>query len=309
MNTKSMWMAVAAVLAATTIGLSEADARRMGGGASIGKQAPIQRQATPPQSPAASPGQQAAPQSPAAARAGQPGAAPAAAAGSRWMAPLAGIAAGLGLAALATWLGFGEGLAMIMLIMLLGFAALVVVRMVMARRSGPQPATAGARSDFRAHGHPAAAPRYQPASAPSAVRAAEPVAAQPGGLTIPAGFDVPGFLHHAKVYFVRMQAAFDAANTDDLREFTSPEMFAELKLQIDQRGGVPSRTDVVTLDAELLGVQQGPQEYMASVRFSGLLRETGETEANPFEEVWNFTKAPDGKSGWVLGGIQQLPGR
>lgn len=308
---KSLWLALIAVFAALTIGLSDADARRMGGGGSFGKQAPIQRQATPPQqqSPSAAT-QQNAPQSAAAAR---PGAAPAAA-GNRWMGPLAGIAAGLGLAALASWLGFGEGLATIMLIMLLAVATLVVVRMVMARRAGaqPQPAFAGGRSDFRGHVPEAATPRYQQPAAASGVRSAEPVggavlaadAAQ--GPTVPAGFDTAAFLHHAKVYFVRMQAAFDAGNTNDLREFTSPEMFAELKLQIDQRGGEPSTTDVVTLDAELLGVQQDAGDYLASVRFSGLLREAPAPAAEPFEEVWNFARPIDGSSGWVLAGIQQL---
>jgi predicted lipid-binding transport protein (Tim44 family) len=319
MTMKGFTLAILAVFAAVTIGMSDAEARRMGGGMSLGKQAPVQRQATPPQQqpPAAAPRQQNAPQNTAAARPGQPAAA-AAAGGSRWMAPLAGIAAGLGLAALATWLGFGEGLATVMLMVLLAFAALVVVRMVMARRAGaqPQPAyAAGGRSEFRGDGRGSPAPRYpQPVPAPASDRHAAPDAllanaetVQPG-LTVPADFDTAGFLHRAKVYFVRMQAAFDSGNTDDLREFTTPEMFAELKLQIDQRGGEPGQTDVVTLDAELLGVQEDAREYLASVRFSGLLRELAIPGANPFEEVWNFSKPAAGKGGWVLAGIQQLPG-
>jgi predicted lipid-binding transport protein (Tim44 family) len=313
MKMKSFWLAIIAMFAAMTIGMADAEARRMGGGGSFGKQAPVQRQATPPQSPAGA--QQAAPQQGAAA-ARQPGAAaaPAAAAGSRWMAPLAGIAAGLGLAALASWLGFGEQLATFMLLALLAVVTLVVVRMIMARRAGaqPQPAFAGGRSEFRGNAQPPAQPWRQPASAPSSASVApvladtRPLDTTNPAMTIPPGFDVTGFLHHAKVYFVRMQAAFDAGNTDDLREFTSPEMFAELKLQIDQRGGETGQTDVITLDAELLGVQQDARELLASVRFSGLLREKVIPDANPFEEVWNFAKPTDGKSGWVLAGIQQL---
>jgi predicted lipid-binding transport protein (Tim44 family) len=104
---------------------------------------------------------------------------------------------------------------------------------------------------------------------------------------------------------VRLQAAFDAGNTDDLREFTSPEMFAELKLEIDERNGAANQTDVVKLEASLLGVETGPVEHMASVRFSGMLRERADAAAEPFDEVWNFTRSADGKSGWVLSGIQQ----
>ncbi len=45
-----------------------------------------------------------------------------------------------------------------------------------------------------------------------------------------------GFLRCAKLNFVRLQAANDAHNVDDLREFLAPELFAEVKLQMDERG-------------------------------------------------------------------------
>jgi predicted lipid-binding transport protein (Tim44 family) len=305
---KTFWLAIIAVFAAITIGVSDAEARRMGGGASLGKQAPVQRQATPPQkqAPAAAP-QQA--QTPAAAA--RPGQAAPAAAGNRWMGPIAGIAAGLGLAALASYLGFGEGLATIMLMVLLAIVAFVVIRMVMSRRAGgqPQPAYAGAQhragnSEFRGvHDLPASRP------APSYPAASTAIAGAPaldGGVQVPAEFDEAGFLHNAKVYFVRLQAAFDAGNTQDLREFTSPEMFAELKLQIDARKDERTHTDVVTLDAVVAGFQQDDHDYLVSVQFSGLIRETADPEAKAFEEVWNFAKPVVGEGGWVLAGIQQL---
>jgi predicted lipid-binding transport protein (Tim44 family) len=309
---KTFWLAFIAVFAAITIGMADAEARRMGGGGSLGKQAPVQRQATPPQkqAPAAAPQQAQTPQ----AAAARPGQAAPAAAGSRWMGPIAGIAAGLGLAALASYLGFGEGLATIMLMVLLAVVAFVVIRMVMSRRAGgqPQPAYAGAQqrpgnSEFRGVQD---LPSSRPAPAyPAASPAAPAVAAVPaldGGVQVPAEFDRAGFLHNAKVYFVRMQAAFDAGNTQDLREFTSPEMFAELKLQIDARKDERTQTDVVTLDAVVAGFQQDDHDYLVSVQFSGLIRETADPEAKPFEEVWNFTKPVTGDGGWVLAGIQQL---
>jgi predicted lipid-binding transport protein (Tim44 family) len=313
---KTFWMALIALIAAVSIGLEDADAKRLGGGRSMGKQAPantMQRDATPA-SPAASPGGQAASPAaaaaPSAAAAARPGAA--AAGGSRWLAPVAGLAAGLGLAALASYLGFGEELATFVMLALLAVAVLLVVRMVMARRSGARskPAYAGGYQ-YTGLGQEASVPNYQPSSAPAASRdqpidAVRPAAQPVTGWNLPAGFDAEGFVRNAKVYFVRLQAAFDAGNTDDLREFTSPEMFAELKLEIDERNGAPNQTDVVTLEAALLGVESGPTEHLASVRFSGMLREQADAAAEPFDEVWNFSRPAQGEGGWVLAGIQQL---
>jgi predicted lipid-binding transport protein (Tim44 family) len=107
------------------------------------------------------------------------------------------------------------------------------------------------------------------------------------------------------VQFVRLQASFDAANLNDLREFTSPEMFAELKMQIDERQGASNRTEVVTLEAQLLGIESNSVEHVASVMFRGSLREGDVVMAKAFEEVWNLTKPAQGDSGWVLAGIQQ----
>jgi predicted lipid-binding transport protein (Tim44 family) len=326
---KTLWLAVIAVFAAATIGLADAEAKRLGGGRTLGKQAPdstMQRGATPA-SPAgaqgsqgaAPAGQAAAPSTPAspaatAPRPGAPAAAPAAAGGNRWLAPVAGIAAGLGLAALASYMGFGEELASFLLIALLAVAVLVVVRMVLSRRAAGarrEPAYAGASQYSGLGQQPSSAPRWQPPPSPAgAAPAAEPprtAAAHPAAAgPVPEGFDVDGFVRNAKVYFVRLQAAFDAGDTDDLREFTSPEMFAELKLEIDDRKGTANQTDVVTLDAQLLGVDSAAGEHMASVRFSGMLREQPGAPAEPFDEVWNFTRPASGQGGWVLGGIQQL---
>src|SRR5690606_10181306 len=105
--------------------------------------------------------------------------------------------------------------------------------------------------------------------------------------------------------FVRLQAVFDAADLNDLREFTTPEAYAELALQIRERGNAANRTDVVTLDAKLIGIESTANEHVASVRFSGMIREEVDGEAQPFDEVWNLVK-PVAGGGWVLAGIQQL---
>lgn len=295
-----------AVVAAIAIAAPEAEARRMGGGKSIGQQSSnvTQRSATP-QQPAAAPQ--------AASRPAQ-GAAPAST-GNRWLGPIAGIAAGLGLAALASHLGFGEELASFMLIALLAFAALAVFRMLASRRTqgAPQAAYQGAGYSPANLGQEATV-RYSPlpqGGAGTDVRQPVPsvapaAAAGSGTWAIPADLDVDAFVRTGKVQFMRLQAAFDAGDLNDLREFTTPEMYAELKLEIDERKGAPNRTDVVRLDAQLLGVETTSVEHIASLRFTGMIREEANGEARPFDEVWNLVKPVSGSGGWVLAGIQQL---
>lgn len=136
--------------------------------------------------------------------------------------------------------------------------------------------------------------------------AASVVASNPGTWTVPADFDVPAFLRNAKTYFIRLQAAWDKADLNDIREFSSTEMFAEFRLELQERGISANVTDVVKLDAELLGVETAGNDYLASVKFTGLIKEQPSADAAPFAEVWNLSKPVSGQGGWVLAGIQQL---
>jgi predicted lipid-binding transport protein (Tim44 family) len=301
----------------------DADARRMGGGRSMGKQSDMTNRdaARPP----AQSGQQAAPPA-----AGGAAAAAGASRGRSWMGPIAGIAAGLGLAALASHLGLGEEFGTIILMALVFFAVLIAVRMFMARRNAAAgartPAYAGAGAAGgglrmpdkeqswaarTASGGTAGSERATSAggAGPAAWSStASPVAAA-ASPSVPADFDADRFVHGAKVYFVRLQAAFDNNRADDLKEFTSPEMFAELSVDLMKRGEEKQTTDVVTLDAHLLGVErtgEAGSTELASVRFEGMLREASDEAAAPFVEVWNFSRPADRSAGWVLAGIQQV---
>ncbi|MNL26261.1 Tim44-like domain protein [compost metagenome] len=140
-------------------------------------------------------------------------------------------------------------------------------------------------------------------AASAAPVAADAVAQQPWG--VPADFDTEAFLRNAKVHFVRLQAAWDAGNLDDIREFTTPEMFAEIKMDLADRGAEVNKTDVVTLEAQLLGIESAAAQHIASVRFSGMIREKSGEAAQPFGEVWNLAKPASGTGGWLLAGIQQ----
>lgn len=261
-----------------------AEAKRLGGGGSVGmsrNSAPMQRQATlPPKqanAPAATPPAPATP---------QPGGA------SRWLGPLAGIAAGIGLAALFSHFGLGEGMANILTIALLAFAAIFVLRLLFGRKTAPSPAYAGAGD-----GAPA---RFETAQALPGGGAA-PVEA-----TVPADFDSAGFLRQARINFTRLQAANDAGNMEDIKAFTSPEVYAEVLMQYEERGKTRQQTDVVQLDAELVEVVSEAQRHIASVRFHGLLREEPGAAPVSFDEVWHLTKPADGSEGWRVAGIQQI---
>ena len=302
-------------------------ARRLGGGKSVGKQSSnvTQRDAAPnaPAAPAqgmASPAQ-------------KPGAAPAAAPKRPWGAMLGGLAAGLGLAWLAHSLGMGEGFGQILMMALLAFGALMAVGWFMRRRSVAASSVQANPFAFQGAGHVPLAERtaYRPenvgndASARpwerSGAMPLEGADAQSGSMIgsalsgpqnwgVPAGFDTAGFLSAAKSNFVTLQAAWDRSDIPALRAMMTDGMLQEIRSQLAEReahgAGSATVTDVVVVDARLLGIEELDQEYMASVEFSGMIREEPSAGPNPFREVWNMTKAKNGNSGWLVAGVQAL---
>ena len=285
---KKMLLAICTVVMALGLSVGNAEAARLGGGKSVG----MQRQAVAPK-----PAQQAAPATPAAPVAGAPAAAPK----RNWMGPIAGLAAGLGIAALLSHFGMGEGMANILMIALLAMAAVFAVKWLLRRKAGPS-----ASSDNALQYAGAASPRPAPSAAAFPLGSAAPVASSPAAARIPEGFDSDAFLRVAKLNFVRLQASNDAKSLDDIREFVSPELYAEIKIQMDERGDIPQQTDIVTLTAQLLEVTSEAGRHIASVHFSGTLREAVGATATPFDEIWNLSKPVSGDKGWVIAGIQQL---
>lgn len=285
-----------------SLGISDAEAaRRLGGGKSFG----VQRQMTAPtKAPTAAPTQS--PTAAASTATAAPAAAAAQAPKRSWMGPIAGLAAGLGLAALASYFGFGGELASMLMLGLLAMAVVAVIGFFMRKRTaGQSPAMAGAGGGFQYRGSEA---DY---SAPAARSNVSPMpgsgvgADAPAARNIPSDFDVAGFARNAKVNFIRLQAANDAGNLDDIREFTTPEMFAEIKMDFAERHGAGQETDVVTIDADVLEVVEEATHYVVSVRFTGLVREEKDAAAEPIDEIWHLVKPREGKGGWLLAGIQQ----
>ncbi|KRC84824.1 hypothetical protein ASE30_21415 [Achromobacter sp. Root83] len=299
----------------------DAEARRAGGGSSVGRQSSnvtTQRQATTP--PAAANNTAGASAAPAAAGAATAGAAGAAAksGASRWLGPIAGIAAGLGIAALLSSMGLSgalmEFLSSALLIGLVVFAIMFIVRRL--RGAGPRAATQGAFNGANnASGQQQQQPMWReslqpgaaaaPAAAPVAPPAVMPKAGEDNNWFVPGDFDTPNFLKQAKEQFVRIQAVWDSGSTDGLRDFLTDDLITELKPQLAERGAAPNKTEVVLLNAEMLGIETVSDGHLASVRFSGMLREAPGAEAFRFEEVWNLFKPANG--GWLLAGIQQIP--
>ncbi|MDR2839524.1 MAG: 39S ribosomal protein L45 [Azonexus sp.] len=284
---------IAVLILGVAININDAEARRLGGGGSSG----MQRSMTPPAQ------RNAAPQAPRQQQTA-PAATPQPQPKRSWMGPIAGLAAGLGLAALASHLGFGEELANFMMIALLAVAVIAAIAFFKRKQAAAQGQGmryAGAGANYGAPTGNTVRPDFIPASGP----ASGPAQADSGG-NIPADFDVAGFVRNAKVNFIRLQAANDAGNLDDIREFTSPEMFGEIKLAIDERQGASQETDVVHLDAEVIDVTEEAGRYIVSVHFSGQIREEKNGPVEPFSEIWHMTKPTNGSRGWVIAGIQQV---
>lgn len=286
------WMAVMIAIMGVGMVVTNADAKRMGGGGSFGKSSPSFSRQAPMQQ-----GSQAA----AAPRPAQP-AAPAPS--SPWKGIVGGALLGLGLGALMSHFGMGAELGgMLGSLMMIGLLALgaVLLFRLFARKSasqGPQPAFAAGPMERNI--------TPEIGSNLGGSGAAAPLSAYPSQSSgIPEGFDTAGFLRHSKTNFIRMQAAWDKADTNDIREFTTPEMFGELKMQLTERGSSDNHTDVVTLDAELLGIETTADEYIASIRFSGTIREAQNAPVEPFSEIWVLAKPVSGQGGWLLSGLQQ----
>lgn len=284
---------LSAALATLVIGLApfDADAKRFGGGSSFGKQraAPTSTTTTKEAAPAPAPTKPATAGTTATPPA-QPG----------FMSRFGGLIAGLGIGALLGSLFGGSGLAGFLVMLLVAALAFVALRAFLSRRA------------------PAAEPvRFAAAGAGNAPSARTPLnigggvapaagAPQASPVAIP-GFEAEPFLRVARSSFIRLQAANDARDLDDIRDFTTPEVFAEIAMQVRDRGDAPQKTEVVSLNASLVEAVIEGDYAIASVRFTGLVREAADANPEPFDEVWHVRQDQrDRKATWLIAGIQQV---
>ena len=301
-------LAMALLLVAGTVASNDAEAKRIGGGSSVGRQS---QTASPSgqgeRSQQAQQAQQAAP----VAAAAKPG--------NRWMGPLAGLAAGLGIAALMSSFGLGEGLGqMLSSVVVIGLvivAGILLFRLIANRRRPDLAYGHDAANGQRMHGSllmnqsGQAVPETNanfggwPRTAMSSAAAAQTTIV-PG---LPGGLDQAVLLASAKTLFLRLQRAWDQNEQGDLFELTTPEMFAVIKRDLEDRGNQPSHTEIMQLDVELLTAEHNGSEMLVSLRFHGQMREDEDAQtAQPFEEVWNMVGHGHGDTAWRLAGIQQI---
>ena len=328
-----------------SLGSLQAEAKRMGGGRSVGQQSGnvTQREAAHPSAPT----QQTAP-----AGVAKPATPPPAAPAKRpWGAMLGGLAAGLGLAWLAHSLGLGGAMGDILMFALIAFAAIALIGWFMRSRAAQQNSDGLA---YQGAGNSATSPEvlrnYNPEkvgndasarpwesqntsfdSTPEANSQINPQAnsqssgsingsaiggSLPNALQgsqswgVPEGFDSENFVAAAKRNFITLQDAWDRADMGSLRAMMTDGMLSDIKSQLAEREanfpGQPNKTEVVKLDAQLLGIEELPDVYMASVEFNGVIREEADAAPSPFREVWNMTKPKNGNSGWLVAGVQAL---
>ena len=318
-----LWtLILASALAFTSL---HADAsKRLGGGKSVGQQSNnvTQNQAAKPAAPA-----QATPAAPAPAPvAAQPQRRP-------WGAMLGGLAAGMGLAWLAHSMGLGAEFGQFLMFGLLALVIMMVVGYFMRRRQAQSAPSPYAFEGAGAPAQPHTAPQYNPrnvgndASArpwegqTAAFEPAAPArqglnigsgvaAAAPTSWGIPAGFDVEGFVSAAKQNFIHLQDAWDRSDISALRAMMTDTMLAEIKAQLAEREtqapGQVNKTEVVSLQAQLLGIEELENEYLASVEFTGMIREDPSAGPSPFREIWNMGRSKQGQMGWLVAGVQAL---
>jgi len=292
----------------------QAEAARLGGGKSMGRQSGnVTQRDSAPSAPSQGVGNAAA----------KP--APAAAPSRPWGAMLGGLAAGLGLAWLAHSMGMGEGMGQILLIVGGLLLAFMVFRYFMRSRApqGGGFAYAGdsmntqQRTAYRPEnvGNDASARPWEQQSAPFQAATANGGSMIGSALAgsqawgVPAGFDTEGFLRAAKANFITLQAAWDKSDISSLRAMMTDSMLAEIRTQLSDReahtGTQPNHTEVLAIEAHLLGIEELADEYMASVEFTGMIREEPAASPSPFREVWNMTKPKTG-GGWLVAGVQAL---
>jgi predicted lipid-binding transport protein (Tim44 family) len=270
-----------------------AEAARLGGGRSFGSKPSYQRSA-----PAPSPAQPGVAQQPRQNPATAPGVM-----GGRWGGMLGGLLMG-GLIGSMLFGGEGMGGPGLLDILLIGGGLFLLMRFLRARRMATQSASGAGMAD------PFHARSTQQGWGESGLAAGKGLpAAEPQALVLPPGFDADEFIQGAKAIYTRLQVSWDKRDLDDIRSFTSPEVFAEIRQQA-QDDPQPGKTEILLVDARLLEVRQADGREIASVLYDVMMREGAEERlAKQVRETWHFSRdAAATGSHWVLEGIQQVEG-
>jgi predicted lipid-binding transport protein (Tim44 family) len=118
--------------------------------------------------------------------------------------------------------------------------------------------------------------------------------------------DLDAFLDVARRSFVCMQQAWDRADLAALSAVATEPLLEELRTQLEERGPLPNHTEVLRIEARLLAVEELCQAQVASVEFSGLIREQLGARPMPFRELWMLARTGDTDRAWRVARVQAL---
>ena len=97
---------------------------------------------------------------------------------------------------------------------------------------------------------------------------------------------------------------------DAYAELMASPAAEKLRQQLAEREaeaeGAANINEIEGLEAQLLGIEDQGDVYLASVEFSGMSREEQGAGLSPFREVWNMAKPKSGNGGWLVAGLQAL---
>ncbi|PIT12038.1 hypothetical protein BGI40_07625 [Snodgrassella communis] len=116
------------------------------------------------------------------------------------------------------------------------------------------------------------------------------------------GSNPEAFLRFARQRFNHVQSMNNASNLEEIRRYFTPDMFADIRNDIINNQDTAEFSD---LNADLVDSTQENGQYIASVRFSGLVSEELGSAQQPFSEVWHFIKTVGSQQDWLIAGIQQ----
>ncbi len=274
--------------------IEQAEARRLGGGRSFGSSPSYQRSAPQPSSPQRTqPGQtQPSPQSPA-----NPTASPRPFGGMLGGLLMGGLIGSLLFGGMHSWGGPG-----LLDILVFGGLLFFLFRFFKARQMATQ--EAGQTSFSTGLG---SQETWASANPGYGTVQGMPMSPDAEEVRIPEDFDQEDFMKGAKAVYTRLQSSWDKRDLEDVRYFTSKEVWEEINRQA-QEDPKPGKTEILRVNARLLEVASSNSHTVASVLFDVMMRESkAEDMAKEVREIWHFSKdGKDPKSFWVLEGIQQV---
>lgn len=118
------------------------------------------------------------------------------------------------------------------------------------------------------------------------------------------GTETVAFLRQAKASFMHLQTMNSSDSVEEVRRYMTPELFASMKEQIEAN---KETAEFPELQAELVESVKEANQYVATVRFYGMVSEDLNAQPEAFEELWHFVKPIDATAvKWLVAGVQQV---